>query len=67
MLNRVPLLVVLGTLTVLSRAAHAQQDLQKQLKDTEVGAHWIYNDIAKGFEEAKATDKPLLVMFRCVP
>ena len=28
---------------------------------------WIYNDLAKGFEEAKTTGKPLLVVLRCVP
>ena len=28
---------------------------------------WIYNDPAQGFQEAKATGKPLLVVLRCVP
>lgn len=28
---------------------------------------WIYNDYRKGFEEAKRTGKPLLVVLRCVP
>jgi len=28
---------------------------------------WIYNDLQKGFAEAKSTGKPLLVVFRCVP
>lgn len=28
---------------------------------------WIYNDIARGFAEAKRTGKPLFVTFRCVP
>lgn len=28
---------------------------------------WIYNDFDKGFEEAKRTGKPLLVVLRCVP
>jgi serine protease Do len=30
-------------------------------------ARWIYNDIARGFAEAKRTGKPLLVALRCVP
>ena len=47
--------------------AFGQSDLQKKLKDTDVGARWIYNDIGKGFTEARATGKPLLVTFRCVP
>lgn len=28
---------------------------------------WIYNDLDKGIEQAKATGKPMLVVFRCVP
>lgn len=30
-------------------------------------ARWIYNDVARGFAEAKAGGKPLLVVLRCVP
>src|SRR3954447_18389935 len=29
--------------------------------------HWIYNDFERGFAEARATGKPLLVVLRCVP
>jgi serine protease Do len=29
--------------------------------------YWIYNNLDKGFEEAKKTGKPLLVVFRCIP
>ncbi len=28
---------------------------------------WIYNDWQRGFEEAKRTGKPLLVVLRCIP
>lgn len=30
-------------------------------------ARWIYNDVQRGFDEAKKTGKPLLVVLRCVP
>lgn len=30
-------------------------------------SRWIYNDVARGFAEAKAGGKPLLVVLRCVP
>jgi len=30
-------------------------------------ARWIYNDIERGFSEAKKSNKPLLVVLRCVP
>ena len=43
--------------------------LREKIQDEHaVGAEgWIYNDIARGFEEAKRTGKPLFVTFRCVP
>lgn len=30
-------------------------------------ARWIYNDVDRGFAEAKRTGRPLLVVLRCVP
>jgi hypothetical protein len=33
----------------------------------ETDARWIYQDIDRGFAEAKRTGKPLLVVLRCVP
>lgn len=48
-------------------AASAQDDLKKNLKDNNVAEHWIYDDIAAGFAAARASSKPLLVTFRCVP
>ena len=45
-------------------ALFAQQSLQQVLKDTEVGAHWIYDDYSKAVSQAKETGKPLLVAFR---
>jgi hypothetical protein len=50
-----------------SHQLHAQTDLQRNLKDTKVGKHWIYNDLKEGNAQANATGKPLLVVFRCVP
>jgi hypothetical protein len=28
---------------------------------------WIYNDVERGFDTARQTGKPLLVVFRCIP
>jgi hypothetical protein len=39
-------------------------DLQQSLDDTNLGKHWIYDDLPRGFADAKATGKPLLVLFR---
>lgn len=59
--------LVLGMTFVPSGWLYAQSDLQRNLKDTNVGKHWIYNDLKEGNAQAKATGKPLLVVFRCVP
>lgn len=39
---------------------------RERLKDGAAG-FWIYDDVDAGFAKAKATGKPLLVSFRCVP
>ncbi len=36
-------------------------------KDITAGGRWIYNDLDAGFAQAKATGRPLLVVFRCIP
>jgi serine protease Do len=30
-------------------------------------AAWIYNDLSKAFAEAKTSDRPLIVVHRCIP
>ena len=49
--------------TVKDREGAVRQDRSKMESDK----RWIYNDVAKGFEEAKKSGKPLLVVLRCVP
>src|SRR5688572_20911841 len=49
--------------TVKDRPAAVRDDKAAMEKD----ARWIYNDIDKGFAEAKKSGKPLLVVLRCVP
>lgn len=45
------------------RELKVRGDQARMLKE----GFWIYNDLAKGLEQAKATGKPLLVVFRCIP
>src|SRR5438045_621931 len=33
----------------------------------EADGFWIYNDLARGYSEAKKTGQPLLVALRCIP
>jgi hypothetical protein len=48
-----------------ANAQDEKQQLQQRLED-QVGTRWIYDDLDKGFEAAKNTGKPLLVVIRCV-
>jgi serine protease Do len=66
------LLSVLALVFGLSVAhAAAVKDREGAVRDDraamEHDARWIYNDIDRGFAEAKKAGKPLLVVLRCVP
>ena len=63
-----PLLVFAATLA-LGLAGFAQTKLLDVLEDENArGADfWIYNDLAAARAEAKRTNRPLFVTFRCVP
>lgn len=55
---------MIGAVVVAAVAFTAQSDLQQMLKDTGVGAHWIYDDFNQAVAQAKATNKPILALFR---
>lgn len=60
------LLLLLPTLALgqqLTREQKVRQDRQK----VEAEGFWIYNDLEKGYAEARRTGKPLLVVLRCIP
>ena len=59
-------LLALGTMLAAGGLILGQDGnpLQKALKDFDVQGDWIYNDLPKGYAEAKKTGKPLLVVFR---
>jgi hypothetical protein len=62
--------MMLGHATLLIAClAAAPQDASKEslkaaLKDADVPASWIYDDISAGFAEARKSGKPMLVVFR---
>src|SRR6266545_4072423 len=62
---------LLAALVSLSSAALSAADratqVRNDLEQITAAGRWIYNDLPRGFEEAKATGKPLLVVFRCIP
>ncbi len=68
---RFPVLAL--TAAVLAASSHAETVKDREAavrKDRAVlenDARWIYNDFRAGFEKAKQTGKPLLIVIRCVP
>jgi hypothetical protein len=61
---------MLLALVLLSSPLHAQDRDAKVRNDRQAfGASndWIYNDLDEGVRVAKGSNKPLLVVFRCIP
>lgn len=65
-LHRSAVALVLGALLFVVTPLEAQDKnpLRDKLKDNVADASWVYDDIDKGFAEAKKTGKPMLVVFR---
>ena len=57
----------------LAAATFAQPKISREdkvkldRKKVEAEGFWIYNDLSKGFAEAKKSGKPMLVVLRCIP
>ncbi len=70
-LRLVSLSLLLAALLIPSASAETVKDregaVRKDRATLQDDARWIYNDWQRGFEEAKRTGKPLLVVLRCVP
>lgn len=64
-LSLIALLLLTGQVVAApkTREEKVREDRQK----VEAEGFWIYNDLQKGFAEAKRTGKPLLVVLRCIP
>lgn len=60
-------LVILTCFVSLAVAQTREQKVRSDKTKYEATGFWIYNDLAKGFAEAKASGKPLLVVLRCLP
>ncbi len=71
-------MITLRCCLLISLAAGSDRAFAETVKDREASvrndraamesnSRWIYNEIDRGFDEAKRTGKPLLVILRCVP
>ena len=61
--------MILGHALLVACLASSSQEPSKEalktaLKDADLPASWIYDDIPAGFAEAKKSGKPMLVVFR---
>ena len=64
----VSLAISFFAVSALADAVKDREGAVRQDKATmENDARWAYNDVQRGFAEAKRTGKPLLVVLRCVP
>ncbi len=59
-------LMMIGSVSVAVAQDRETKVRSDQSKIEEAGK-WLYNDLATGFQQAKETGKPLLVVMRCVP
>ncbi len=70
-MKRLPLLWMLGLVAGSGLEAATVKDregaVRKDRATMENDARWIYNDVERGFAEAKRSGKPVLVVLRCVP
>jgi len=61
------LLVTLTGVSLAQPKISREDKLKLDRKKVEAEGFWIYNDLSKGFAEAKKSGKPMLVVLRCVP
>lgn len=59
--------VAVGVSVCPSFAADRETKVRDDRKQFELNDHWIYNDLPKAFAEGQKKDKPILVVFRCIP
>lgn len=51
----------------LALAQTREEKVRNDRQKVEKTGYWIYNDLPRGFAEAKSSGKPLIVVLRCIP
>ena len=59
--------ILLTSLSFAETVKDREGSVRKDKAAMENDARWAYNDVDRGFTEARRTGKPLLVVLRCVP
>jgi len=63
-------LVIVGFIALSLQAQEKKTREQKVTEDrqrVEAEGFWIYNDLQRGYDEARKSGKPILVVLRCIP
>src|SRR4051812_4193733 len=60
-------LVILVTIGTFAVAQTREEKVRGDKAKVEADGFWIYNDLAKGYAEAKKTGQPMVVALRCIP
>ena len=58
---------LLGQSATVSHAQTREEKVKQDRAHVESTGYWIYNDLEQGFQAAKESNKPLLVVLRCIP
>lgn len=48
-------------------AGNRDEQVHKDRNSLQSSTTWIYNDLDRAFAEARAKNKPLLIVYRCIP
>jgi len=67
MVRSLIVLMLLGSVTSFANAQSREEKVQADKRKIEAAGVWIYNDLPRGFREAKQSGKPLIVVLRCIP
>ncbi|QDU52822.1 Trx7/PDZ domain-containing (seleno)protein [Gimesia panareensis] len=55
------------TFSSLLEAQTREEKVRRDREKVEASGYWIYNDLERGFEKARQTKQPMLVVLRCIP
>jgi hypothetical protein len=72
-MKRLRQIVVLFTLVFITQVTVAQekktreQKVREDRQRVEAEGFWIYNDLQRGYDTARESGKPILVVLRCIP
>ena len=62
---------LVASIIFASSAVRGAEDRREQVlrdrAEISTNENWIYNNLNEGFDEAKRTGKPLLIVLRCIP